>query len=342
MKKLSVHFNTGGARLMKKVMVILMAVALFATVAMSAGNAEDVQSYSFKVSTNHTEDHPTTQALYKFAEKLKAASKGKIELKVYTGAQLGEETEVIENCRQGIIDFIRVSAGNMSSFDPMMDIFSVPYLFKDSKHYWKVLNGDLGMEIMNGLEEKGLKGIVYYDGGARSFYNRVRPIRTPADMKGMKVRVMPSKTMLSAMEALGAKPTSTSFAEVYSALQTGVIEAAENNTIGYYTMNHHEVAKYYSLDEHMRIPDMLIMNLKKWNSMPKSVQKIIIDAAKASQDYQIKAWGTEEKKALQALRSKGVKMNRVEKAPFQKAVASLVESLKPQFKGLIEKIQAVN
>jgi len=305
------------------------------------GFGGEAADYTMRVSTNHPADHPTSAALNKFAEELKTKSDGRIELKVYTGAVLGEETEVIEQCRQGAIDFVRVSAGNMSSFVPTMDIFSVPYLFRDAKHYWTVLNGEIGKQIFASLEEKNMKGIVFYDGGARSFYNRIKPIKTPADMKGMKIRVMPSKIMLATIEALGATATSTSFAEVYSAMQTGVIDGAENSVISLLTMNHFEVAKFFSLDEHMRIPDMIVMSLDKWNSMPKDLQTVIIDAAKVSQAFQLKAWAEEETKSMEAVKAKGEQVNEVDKAAFQEAVKPLVESLKPTFKGLIEKIQEV-
>jgi len=305
------------------------------------GFGGEAADYTMRVSTNHPADHPTSAALNKFAEELKTKSDGRIELKVYTGAVLGEETEVIEQCRQGAIDFVRVSAGNMSSFVPTMDIFSVPYLFRDAKHYWTVLNGEIGKQIFASLEEKNMKGIVFYDGGARSFYNRIKPIKTPADMKGMKIRVMPSKIMLATIEALGATATSTSFAEVYSAMQTGVIDGAENSVISLLTMNHFEVAKFFSLDEHMRIPDMIVMSLDKWNSMPKDLQTVIIDAAKVLQAFQLKAWAEEETKSMEAVKAKGEQVNEVDKAAFQEAVKPLVESLKPTFKGLIEKIQEV-
>lgn len=341
----------GKGKLLACVLVISMVSVLFAGCGGGAADNKEQKGssvpqdikpqYTMRVSTNHPVEHPTTAALNKFAEELKSKSGGKIELKVYTGAQLGEETEVIEQARQGAIDFVRVSAGNMSNFAPSMDIFSVPFLFKDAKSYWTILNGEIGTQIMSDLEAKNMKGIVFYDGGARSFYNRIKPIKTPEDMKGMKIRVMPSKAMLATIQALGATATSTSFSEVYSALQTGVIDGAENSVISLQTMNHFEVAKYFSLSEHMRIPDMLVMSLDKWNSMPKDLQQVIVDAAKVSQEFQLKAWADSEGKALDFVKAKGEQVNDVDKAAFQAAVQPLVESLKPAFKGLIEKIQAV-
>ena len=218
-------------------------------------------------------------------------------------------------------------------------ISSVPYLFKDAEKYWEILSGPIGDEIFADLETKQLKGIVYYDGGARSFYNRIKPIQTPEDLKGMKIRVMPSEIMLKTIEAFDAVPTSTSFSEVYSALQTGVIDGAENSAISLLTMKHSEVAPYFSLDEHMRIPDMLVMSLSKWNEMPEDIQNAIIEAGKESLEFQKKAWAEYEEATMKQLEAEGVKINTVDKEAFAKVVAPLIEEVKPQFGGLIEKIQ---
>lgn len=338
----------------KKAVVLLLVFALVASIALvgcgksgessSEGSQEQGSSaakYTFRISTNHPADHPTTEALNVFAEELNKKTNGQVEVKVYPAAQLGEETEVIEQAQQGILDFVRVSAGNMSGFAPDMDVFSVPFLFKNADQYWKVLNGEIGQEIFKDLENKQLKGIVYYDGGARSFYNRVKPIQKPEDLKGMKIRVMPSEVMLKTIETFGAQPTTTSFSEVYSAMQTGVIDGAENSSISLLTMKHFEVAPYFSLDEHMRIPDMLLMSLKKWNEMPPEIQNAILDAAKASQEYQLKAWADYEKKTMEDLKAEGEKINTVDQAAFAEVVKPLIEEMKPKFDGLIEKIQAV-
>lgn len=335
----------------KKILVILLVIALTMGVLAGCGtnNAGEssnkegesgsAQKYTFRVSTNHPAEHPMTEALYVFAKEVNERTSGQVEVKVYPAAQLGEETEVIEQAQQGILEFVRISAGNMSGFAPMMDIFSVPFLFRDADHYWKVLNGSIGEEIFKDLENKQLKGIAYYEAGARSIYNSVRPINKPEDLKGLKIRVMPSQVMIKTIEAFEAIPTTTTFAEVYSALQTKVIDGAENSPISLLTMKHYEVAKYFSLDEHMRIPDMMVMSLKKWNEMPEEIQKAIMDAARASQEYQIKAWAEFEEETMEELKAKGVKINTVDQAAFAKVVEPLIDELKPQFNGLIEKIQ---
>jgi len=338
----------------KKAVVLLLVVALAVSIVLVGcgksgnGSSDGTQSqensapkYTFRISSNQPPEHPTVKALDVFADELNKRTNGQVEVKVYPSAQLGEETEVIEQAQQGILDFVRISAGNITSFAPKMDIFSIPYLFKDADQYWKVLNGEVGQELFKDLENKQLKGIVYYDGGARSFYNRIKPIQTPEDLKGMKIRVMPSEVMLKTLEAFKAQPTTTSFSEVYSALQTGVIDGAENAPINLLTMKHYEVAPYFSLDEHMRIPDMLIMSLKKWNEMPPEIQTAIMDAAKASQEFQLKAWADYEKQSMDELEANGEKINTVDQAAFAEVVKPLIEELKPKFDGLIEKIQAV-
>jgi len=291
----------------------------------------------FRVATNSPKEHPTTYALNEFAKLLNQKTNGQVEVQVYPDAQLGEALPTTEQVQQGFLEFIRTGAGNMTPFAPLMDVFNVPFLFKSVDQFWKVLNGPIGMEILRDLESKQLKGLVYYDSGARSFYNRLKAIRTPEDMKGMKVRITPSKVMNKTIQALGAIPATTSFAEVYSALQMGVVDGAENSPIALLTMKHYEVAPYFSLDEHIRPPDMLIMSLKKWNEQPADIQKAIIEAAKASQEFQIKAWSDYEKRAMDELRAKGEKINDADKEAFAKAIQPLIEELKPQFKGLIEK-----
>ncbi len=305
------------------------------------GESEGAATVIFRVATNNPKEHPTTYALDEFAKVLKQKTNGKVEVQVYADAQLGEALPATEQVQQGFLEFVRTGAGNMTPFAPLMEIFNVPFLFKSVDQFWKVMNGPIGMEIFRDLESKQLKGLVYYDAGARSFYNRLKAIRTLEDMKGMKVRITPSKVMNRTIQILGALPATTTFAEVYSALQMGVIDGAENSPISLLTMKHHEVAPYFSLDEHIRPPDMLIMSLKKWNEQTPEIQKAIIEAAKASQEFQIKAWADYEKRAMDELRAKGEKINDVDKEAFAKAIQPLIEELKPQFKGLIERIQAI-
>jgi len=286
-------------------------------------------------------DAPGEKGHVFFADRIKEETNGQIVITVYPNAVLGDNLELIEQVQAGVLEMSTASMGWLSSFVPLMDVFSVPYLFRDKDHYWKVLGGEVGREIAAYTEEVGMKLLFWIDAGARSFYNNARPIESPDDLKGLKIRVMGSPVMIQTMEAFGASPTTTSFDEVYSALQTGIIDGAENNSPSVNMMKHNEVAKYYSLDEHMMIPDCLIINLDVWNSLTEEQQDIFLKVGKEAQQFIKEEWARQEEEALVEIRKTTTINNIPDKTKFIEVVKPLHESLSEQFEGFIEKIQAV-
>jgi len=208
---------------------------------------------------------------------------------------------------------------------------------------WKVLNGEIGDFFLNSMEEKGFVGLVYYDSGARSFYNTKKPIYTVADLRGMKIRVQESALMMGLVRSLGAVPTPMAYGDVYSALQTGVIDGAENNWPSYDTSSHYEVAKYYSLDEHTRVPEMIVASKITMDKLSKEDQEIIKRAARESQKIQIDSWAEYEKKSEAKVRAAGSQINKIkDQAEFAAAMAPLYQSmLSDAQREWVEKIKAV-
>ncbi len=286
------------------------------------------------------EDYPTTMGMKYMAKLLDERSNGRIKMQVYGGGQLGQEKETIEMTQAGTIAFNRINAAPLASFAPKMGVFSMPYLFRGEDHLWKVLNGPIGQGLLKGMESSNLIGLAYYDSGARSFYTKGKPIKTVADMKGMKIRVQQSKIFVDLINVLGGSATPMNFGEVYSGLQTGIIDGAENNPPSLWTTKHYEVAKYYSLDEHSMVPEVLMMSKKAWDGLSPSDQKLVAQAAQDSVAEQRKLWDALVKKSMDDLVGKGTVIVTPDKAPFQKAVQPVYAKY-PEFKELISQIQAV-
>jgi len=315
--------------------------ALIIALAVSFSLAPHVSKRVLIASDDHDAEYPTTRGLYKIKEIIERETGGALEVIVRHSAQLGSEKETIELTQMGIIDIDRVSCAAIVNFAPEMGVFSLPYIFRDSKHEWKVLNGEVGRELGERLNSVDLVTLTYYDSGARSFYNKHRPINSPADLKGLKIRVQQNPVMIDLVKALGASPTPMAFEEVYSAIQTGVIDGAENNPPSYVTTGHYEVAKYYSLDEHSRIPEIVLFSKKVWDSLPERERAIIAAAARESQSYQIGLWKAQETEGLKVLRAAGIKINTPAKQPFEDAVKPLYKNYGADLGTLIDRIKAV-
>jgi len=286
--------------------------------------------------------HPVHKGMVFMAERLNEKSGGKVELQIFSGGVLGSETENIEQIQRSALAITKVSAAAMESFIPEMAVFSLPYIFRDETHYWQVLNSPLGKELLTLGEDKGLRGLCYYDSGSRNFYTVSKPILTPGDLKGQKIRVMQSRTSMDMIEMLGGAPTPISWGELYTSLQQGVVDGAENNPPSFYTSRHYEVCKYLSMDEHTRIPDIVFISDKVWDGLSPQVQQWLQEAADESSVYQRQLWkeGTEE--ALEAVKEKGVKIFYPDKAPFVEKVKPLIDRYKGTRIGeLVEKIRDI-
>ena len=208
----------------------------------------------------------------------------------------------------------------LEGFIEEMKVLGLPYLFRDSEHFWKVMNGPIGKELLAAGEKVRLKGLCFYDAGARSFYTAKKPIRTPADLKDMKIRVQQSPVAMDLIRAFGASPTPIAWGELYTSLAQGVVDGAENNPPSLYTSKHYEICKYYTLDQHAMPADVLMMSMKAWNKLTAPEQKIFQEAADESVVFQRKIWAEFEKESMDAVRRAGVEVIEPDKEAFKKAV----------------------
>ena len=246
-----------------------------------------------------------------------------MKVEAYANTQLGDAVANVQSVRNGTIGFTTVSASNLNQVVPAMDMYSLPFLFKNEAHFWWFLAQPQAAELAKQLEDKGIKIIGYMDSGSRNFFTQ-KAVRTPDDLKGQKIRVMASPVMVNTMKALGATGVPVAWAELYTALQTGVVDGAENNHPSVVAKQFYEVSKLYSLDEHMRIPDVIAMSMKLWNQLNDDQKKAVLDAGARTQAYMRGAWKISEVKDLQALKSNFTEIITPDKAPFVKAVSTLV------------------
>jgi tripartite ATP-independent transporter DctP family solute receptor len=320
---------------------IVLIVFLLAAIVAGCGSSSTpaAKSIVLKAADVQPADYPTSMGLKQMAKLLDEKTKGRIKMEVYPGGQLGDEKETIEMTQLGTIAINRISASPLIGFNPQMGVFSMPYIFRDSEHEWKVLDGQVGKGLLKELEKSNLIGLAYYDSGARSFYTK-KPINSPDDLKGMKIRVQQSKVIVDMVNTLGASATPMGYGEVYSGLQSGLIDGAENNPPSLWTMKHYEVCKYYTLDEHMMIPEVVLMSKKVWDSLSPEDQKLIAQVAAESVTYEKKLWAELTDKSLKDLKAGGITINTVDKEPFRKAVAPMYEKY-PEYKTIIDQIQAV-
>jgi tripartite ATP-independent transporter DctP family solute receptor len=229
----------------------------------------------------------------------------------------------------------------MEGFIPQMQVFGVPYLFRDSEHLWKVLNGPIGKQLLLAGESKRLRGLCYYDAGARSFYAK-KPIETPADLAGMKIRVQKSIMSMRMVEAMGGSPTPIDWGELYTSLDQGVVDGAENNPPSFRTSRHYEVCPYYSLDEHTCLPDIVVISTKVWASLTEEQQRVLQEAADESVAYQRKIWAEAEEEDLRVVQEEGVTVLRPDKGPFRESVRPIWKGFEgTEIGGLIDRIQEV-
>jgi tripartite ATP-independent transporter DctP family solute receptor len=312
--------------------------------ATSSGNEATAKpagkSYTFRLSDTHPADYPTVVGDKKFAELVKERTNGRITIDVFPSAQLGEEKAVLEQVQLGAIEFTRVSTGPLAEFNKQFGVFSLPYIFDNDAHLWSFLESDAGNKMLDTMDSAKMKGLAYYTSGARSFYSR-KPLKSLADLKGQKIRVIQNKLNIDLMTALGANATPMAYGEVFSALQTGVIDAAENNFPSYQSSNHYEQAKNLILDKHQRVPEVLLISLATWNKLNEEDRKIIKQAAVDSVKTQRESWDQFEKDAEAKVRAAGVTITEVtDLKPWQDAVKPVIEKNSVEFKETLDLINA--
>nr|WP_226979673.1 TRAP transporter substrate-binding protein [Zobellia roscoffensis] len=287
-------------------------------------------------------NHSVHKAMVKMGEDLKELSGGKMVLEIYPNQQLGTERQCLELLQIGSLDMTKVSVGTLENFAPKMKVLGLPFLFRDRQHSFDVLDGPIGQELLNDGEQYWLKGLGYYDAGSRSFYTKDRPINNPDDLAGLKIRVMESVTAMDMVKDLGGSPTPISWGELYTALQQGVVDGAENNPPSFYLSRHYEVCKFYTLDEHTVLPDVLLAGTHLWESLSQEEQSWLKKAVDGSIGYQRKLWAESEDEALAEVEKAGVEIIRPDKTLFSDKIKDSFDKYKEDevIYKLIQEIQA--
>ncbi len=317
--------------------------ALLATAALSSAAFAECE-LTLKSSDTHPDGYPTVAAVQKMGEMLKERSGGRICIDVFHSAQLGEEKDTIEQTKFGVIDLNRVSMGPFNNEIEETKVVSLPFIFRSVDHMHKVMDGDIGAEIAAAFEPHGFVALAFYDGGSRSFYNSKKPITSIEDLAGMKVRVMQSDVFVDMMTALGANATPMPYGEVYSGIQTGVIDGAENNWPSFESSGHYEVAGYYTLNEHLIVPEVLVMSKISWDKLSPEDQELVRAAARESMPINRELWAAREKESEDKVRAAGVQViDNIDKTPFIEAMVPVYEkhANTPKLQDLVTRIQAV-
>ncbi len=260
--------------------------------------------------------HPVHKAMVHLGERLEDKSQGKLKVEIYPSGQLGGERECLELLQIGSLDITKVSAAVLENFVSEYKIFSIPYIFRDKSHSHLVYDSEVGEKFLLKGEPFRLRGLSFYDAGSRSFYTKKKMINSPEDLKGLKIRVQKSNMAVSMVQQLGGSPTPISWGELYTALQQGVVDGAENNLPSFYSSKHYEVCKFYSFDEHTAVPDILLIGTESWGRLSEQEQKWLQEAANESAVFQRKVWEESEKISLNAIKEAGVEVSYPDKKPF--------------------------
>jgi tripartite ATP-independent transporter DctP family solute receptor len=301
------------------------------------------QSVTLRSADIHPDGYPTVEAVKYLGDLMDQRSGGRIKIQVFNNAQLGAEKDTIEQTRFGVIDMNRVNTAPFNNLVPETQVLGLPFLFRSVDHMHKVLDGPIGDEILKAFEPHGLVGLAFYDSGARSFYTTKTPIRSIEDMKGLKLRVQQSDLWIAMMQALGANPTPMAYGEVYSALETGVVDGAENNWPSYESSRHFEVAKHLTLTEHSLAPEVLVISKISWDKLSPDDQALLRQAAKDSVVKMRELWVAREKESEEKVRAAGAEIITVDKAPFMAAMGPVYDRFvtSAEMKSLVERIRAV-
>ena len=313
---------------------------VFIGTVLGLGSLGVAQELTLRAADNQPDDYPTVLGLKAMADYVSENSDGRIVMEVFSGGQLGDERSTIEQAQLGVIDIVRTSTSPVGEFYAPMGVFSLPYLFRDQGHFESVLQGEVGQELLEGLTQSDLLGLAYYDSGSRNFYTAEKPIRSVADLAGLRIRTQESQVVLDMMDALGADPVPLPFAEVYSSLQTGVIDGAENNFPSYGPdgVRHFEVAPYFTLDGHARVPEVVMISTATWNRLSPEDQTLLREAAQVGADVEFEAWAELEETSRQAVVEAGSEIIEVDVAEFQEAVAPVVEKYAAEYGDLVQRI----
>jgi len=320
------------------------AVAIGGTAA--AGHGASAQQKSvLKASDVHPEGYPTVQAVENMGKKLEQATNGRLSIQMYASMQLGGEKEMIEQAQVGAIQLVRVSVGTLGPVVDDLNVLNLPFLFRDTAHMNKVVDGPIGQQLLEKVSNNAaakLVGLCWMDAGARSFYDTKRPIKSIADLKGLKIRVIGNPMFVDMANALGANGVAMGYDQVFSALQTGVIDGAENNPPSFVFDNHYQVAKYYTLTQHLIVPEMLVYSKAAWDQLSADDQALIKKLSRETQADARTLWNKTEGEAMDRMKAAGIEIISIaDKTPFRDAVKPVWDKYGSKFAELIKQIQAV-
>ena len=286
--------------------------------------------------------HPVHKSLEYMKSYLEKISGGKMSIDIYPCGVLGSEVQCIEQVQNGSLAMTKTSAAAVENFIPEMAVFGLPYIFRNSEHFWKVLDGPVGKNLLNLGEKKFLHGLCYFDAGSRNFYTKSKPVITPDDLKGLKIRVQKSQTAMEMVELMGGSPTPISWGELYSALAQGTVDGAENNPPSFTNNKHYEVCKHFSLDAHTRVPDMLFIGTKTWNKLSPQERKWVGEASEAASKFERNLWKEKSAEALEIAKKEGVTVHKVDISLFAEKVKPMLKNIKnPKVKKILDEIEEV-
>ena len=321
------------------------ALALGAAWSLPAGPAAADAAMVLKASDVHPPGYPTVVAVENMGKKLSAATGGRLSIQMFPSMQLGGEKEAIEQAQVGALQIARVSVGALGPVVDDLNVFNLPFLFRDTAHMRKVIDGEIGQELLAKVTDNPnthLIGLCWMDAGARSLYDTKKPIKSIEDLKGLKVRVMGNPMFVDMMNALGGNGVPMGYDQVFSALQTGVVDGAENNPPSYVFDNHYQVAKHYTLTEHLIVPEILVFSRKTWDGLSKSDQALLMKLAREAQMEERTLWDAKEKEAFDKMKAANIDVEHIaDKTPFQNAVKPVWDKYGAKYAGLIKRIEAV-
>ena len=326
---------------MKKYLILLAALLLLLC-GCSEAPEEPVPEFVLTYAENQPEGYPTVLGALRFAELVRERTGGKVVIQVKHSGEFGSEAEVLEQMAFGGIDFARVSLAELSDEIPKLNVLQLPFLYEDADHMWRILDGELGEEFLEIFSESGLVGLSWYDAGARCFYTDSKPIRRPADLEGLTVRVQDSGLAADMVTLLGAVPLPLDYNEVYSAFEMGKIDAAENNLPSYQALNHCKVARYFTTDEHTRVPEVQLASARVWEELPAEYRQVIAECARESALYQRELWQSKTEEARAEAQEAGcreVRLTDEAREEFRSLLKPLYEQYCADYMDLVEQIR---
>ncbi|MEJ8572635.1 TRAP transporter substrate-binding protein [Microbaculum marinum] len=307
----------------------------------AAATAAPASALEIKSSDVHPMGYPTTDAIEYMGQLLSDWTNGRITIKIFHSMQLGGEKEALEQVQLGALEMTRVSVGVVGPIVPDFNVFNLPYVFRSLDQMHNVVDGEIGTALLDKLSAGGLIGLGYMDAGSRSFYNKTKAIETPADLAGMKIRVMQNPIFVDMVNALGGNGLPIAYNELYTAMQTGVVDGAENNPPSYESGKHYEVAGYYTIDEHLMVPEIFVFSKKVWDTLDEVDRQLIRNASVLAARKERELWAAREKASMDILREKGVTIvENVDKTPFIEATKSVREKHGADYADLLKRIEA--